>query len=87
MPPNLPLQNPEIEPEFFVHKSLFFCRYLSVIVSAILQPTSGKATDPYNVYPSFMTGFPFLMLILNDCEVPGVGDEGEQGGHLQACPQ
>jgi hypothetical protein len=25
----------------------------------------------------------FLMLV----QVPGVGDEGEQGGHLQACPQ
>ncbi len=56
-------------------------------MSAILQQTTGKAIDLDNVYPSFMTGFPFLMLILNDCEVPGVGDEGEQGGHLQACPQ
>ncbi len=50
-------------------------------MSAILQPTTGKATDLDNVYLSFMTGFPFLMLILNDYEVPGVGDEGEQGGH------
>jgi hypothetical protein len=49
--------------------------------------------DPWIMkrFGGIVTEFPlhilFLFLILNNCEVPGVGDEGEQGGHLQACPQ